>query len=464
MIKASIVSVDDDSSFQTYLSHFLTGKGYTVEALASGEALLARLNSGPMPSVILLDVILPDSDGIQIMEKIKTAGIRVPVIMISGIGLVKPVVEAMKLGAADFLTKPFDEAAFESAIESALHSSAPADAHSTGFVTANPKMLRLASVIERVARTDVPILILGETGAGKEVMARHAHTHSGRGSKPFVKVNCAALPNDLLESELFGYERGAFTGAVIDKPGKFELAHTGTLLLDEIGEMSPHLQSKLLHVLQDGIFMRLGGRKPVHVDARIIATTNIKMNEAIASGKFREDLYFRLNVISLDLPPLRERREDIPALSNYFMAKYRQRYNGADRQLPPELLSRFVQYDWPGNIRQLENCIKRFLVLPDHDALFAELDPAAPPVKTVDSPAPAAANGPSSLLDVGALAAERAERELVGRILEETRGNRKQAARRMNICYKALLNKLKRWSGAQQITSNPKSEIANWTV
>jgi two-component system, NtrC family, response regulator AtoC len=307
-------------------------------------------------------------------------------------------------------------------------------------------MLRLAQVVERVARTDVPILILGESGVGKEVLARHAQAHSGRGDKPFVKVNCAALPHDLLESELFGYERGAFTGAVTDKPGKFEQAHTGTLVLDEIGEMSPLLQSKLLHVLQDGVFTRLGGQKPVRVDSRIIATTNIKMDEAIASGKFREDLYFRLNVISLTVPPLRERREDIPALCTYFMAKYADRYNARGRQLPAELLNRFVQYHWPGNIRQLENCMKRFLVLPEHLALLMEINSETKEVPNTGRAVPAAIGRSMSLLDVGAVAADRAERELVRQVLDETHGNRKLAAQRMNICYKALLNKLKRWS------------------
>jgi len=455
MSKPTIISVDDDASFQMYLSEFFRSRGYTVEAVPNGRELVTRLNSAPAPSLILLDVMLPDSDGLEIIERIKAAGHRVPVIMLSGVGMVKRVVEAMKLGAADFVMKPFDETTFETAIEDALQESlsqqrvstpGPENRQSNGFVTSNAKMLRLAQVVEQVARTDVPILILGESGVGKEVLARHAHAHSGRGDKPFVKVNCAALPHDLLESELFGYERGAFTGAVADKPGKFEQAHTGTLVLDEIGEMSPHLQSKLLHVLQDGVFTRLGGQKPVRVDARIIATTNIKMDEAIASGKFREDLYFRLNVISLTVPPLRERREDIPALCTYFMAKYADRYNARGRQLPAELLNRFVQYHWPGNIRQLENCMKRFLVLPEHLALLMEINSETKEDRNTGRAVPAATGRSMSLLDVGAVAADRAERELVRQVLDETHGNRKLAARRMNICYKALLNKLKRWS------------------
>jgi two-component system response regulator AtoC len=265
-----------------------------------------------------------------------------------------------------------------------------------GLIAMNPKMLQLAQTIKRVARTDVPILILGESGAGKEVMARYAHFYSGR-AKPFVKVNCAALPDELLESELFGYERGAFTGAVTDKEGKFEQAHTGTLLLDEIGEMSPHLQSKLLHVLQDGVFTRLGAQKETRVDVRIIASTNIDIAKAIAEGKFREDLYFRLDVISVELPPLRERREDIPALCEYFITKYRDRYHSKFDRLPAKLLNRFVQYDWPGNIRELENFIKRFLVLPDHHGLLAELWPT----KALDNTEQVITSRPFSLRAIG---------------------------------------------------------------
>ena len=272
-------------------------------------------------------------------------------------------------------------------------------------------------------------------------MAKHAHIHSGRQDRPFIKINCAALPQELLESELFGYERGAFTGAVTDKPGKFELADRGTLLLDEIGEMSPLLQAKLLHVLQDGTFSRLGARKTVKVDVRVIAATNIDIDEAVGTGKFREDLYFRLNVIRVDLPPLRERTEDIPALCHLFLEKYGQQYNSPRRELPPELFDRFMQYHWPGNIRELENRIKRFLVLPGDDALSLEATPPGSSIQAGDETAVIAQ--PLSLLGVGANAAE----ELVRRVLQETNGNRKAAARRMNICYKALLNKLKRWAG-----------------
>jgi DNA-binding NtrC family response regulator len=452
MSKGLIISVDDDSDFQMYLARLLRDREYSVETLTDGDRLLARLNTDPTPRLILMDVTMPGIDGIQMIEKIRTAHIRIPIIIISGVDHVKSVVEAMKAGATDFLSKPFDELALETAIETVLKENTPnvispsvqAAMRTHGFVTANEKVFRLSEIIRRVAHTDVSILILGESGVGKEVMARHAHAHSGRADKPFVKVNCAAIPDDLLESELFGYERGAFTGAVIDKPGKFEQAHTGTLLLDEIGEMSPHLQSKLLHVLQDGMFTPLGGRRAIHTDARIIATTNINMGVAIAAGTFREDLFFRLNVISIDLPPLRERREDIPALCDFFMAKYREHYNSEARVLPLDLLNAFLTYDWPGNIRELENFIKQFLILPRHHTLFANTTRKdASPDKIEESTPPAQS---FSLLDVGAAAADHAEKRLVRQVLEESHGNRKLAAKRMNICYKALLNKLKRWA------------------
>jgi two-component system response regulator AtoC len=360
----------------------------------------------------------------------------------------------MKMGAADFLVKPFEEQELELAIENVTEKQKLREEVKTlkrhldqyteqgDILSTNPKVLRIREIAKHVADTDVPVLITGESGVGKEVLARFIHMNSFRRDKPFVKVNCAALPNELLESELFGYERGAFTGALNDKPGKFELADKGTLLLDEIGEMTPHLQAKLLHVLQDSEYSRLGGKRPVWVDARVLASTNINLEEAVAKGTFREDLYFRLNVIRVDIPPLRERREDIPVLCNYLLCRYRERYKSNVEEISPELLDSFLRYDWPGNVRQLENAIKRYLILPDANMTLSELKEH--PLSDSEVPLKAKEDQ-MSLKDVGSRAAEQAERELVLRVLEETSWNRKQAARRLNICYKALLNKLKRW-------------------
>ena len=313
-----------------------------------------------------------------------------------------------------------------------------------GFVTSNPEMLRIMDIARRVAQTDVPILILGESGVGKDVLANYIHRRSDRVHGPFVRVNCAALPAELLESELFGYDQGAFTGASRSKPGKFELADNGTVFLDEIGEMSPQLQAKLLHVLQDGEFSRLGSRWPVKVNVRILAATNRKLQEAVLRGEFRNDLYFRLNVITLDIPPLRERRGDILLLCKYFIEKYGKKYAGSDQTFPQDLLEACVWYDWPGNVRQLENIVKRQLILPDGDIITELRSPSRQgPVQ-----------GASSLKEIGGRAADEAEKHVVLNVLQQTGWNRKESARRLHISYKAFRNRLKRW----QLTR----ECPNW--
>jgi two-component system, NtrC family, response regulator AtoC len=455
MSKRSILVVDDDQSVRSYLSDFLTSCGYTVECAESGDQAVTRLAGGYVPCVIVQDIVMPGINGIEVLESVKKINPSIPVIILSAAGQIKTVVDAMKMGAADFLVKPFEEQELELAIENVVEKQKlkeevktlkrQLDSYDAGdILSTNPRVLKIKEIAKHVADTDVPVLITGESGVGKEVLARYIHSHSSRHDKPFVKVNCAALPNDLLESELFGYERGAFTGALNDKPGKFELADKGTLLLDEIGEMTPHLQAKLLHVLQDSEYTRLGAKRTIRVDARVLASTNINLEENVASGKFREDLYFRLNVIRIEIPPLRERREDIPVLCNYFLCRYRDRYKSSVEEITPSLMDSFLRYDWPGNVRQLENSVKRYLILPDMNVNLSELKDQTSSSAT----APVAVKPKEdnmSLKDVGSRAAEQAEKELVLRVLEETSWNRKQAARRLNICYKALLNKLKRW-------------------
>src|SRR5262245_21497767 len=453
MSKRSILVVDDDKSTRDYLAAFLGASGYSIECLATGDEVIGRLAAGYSPALILLDVMLPGKDGIEVLANVKAMYPKIPIVILSGIGQIKTVVEAMKMGASDYLTKPFEEEALELAIENALEKERLKEEVKTlkqqlayveqgNILTSNPQMLRIIDISRHVAGTDVPVLILGESGVGKEVIASFIHEQSNRSDGPFVKVNCAALPHELLESELFGYERGAFTGAIRDKMGKFEQADKGTLLLDEIGEMSPHLQAKLLHVLQDAEFSRLGGKKPVKVNVRVLAATNKKLKEAVLKGEFRNDLYFRLNVIKLEVPPLRERREDIPLMCTHFMDKYRERYQSNVQVLPKDLLEAFMRYDWPGNVRQLENAIKRYLILPDSEIL-SELrttsQEPAPPVNTV-----------VSLKEVASQAAEIAEKEAVLKMLEETAWNRKESARRLHISYKALRNKLKKWQLTRQ--------------
>jgi DNA-binding NtrC family response regulator len=448
MSKRSILVVDDDRSIRDYLSAFLTSCGFSVDCVESGDEAMERLTSGYNPATILLDILLPGKDGLEVLSGLKKSYPAIPIIILSGIGQIKTVVEAMRMGAADYLTKPFEEEALELAIQNGLEKQRLKDELKTlkqqlayveqgSFLTSNPQVLRIVDIARHVANTDVPVLILGESGVGKEVLANFIHEQSNRSDGPFVKVNCAALPHELLESELFGYEKGAFTGALRDKIGKFEQADKGTLLLDEIGEMSPHLQAKLLHVLQDAEFSRLGGKKPVHVNVRIIAATNKKLKEAVLKGEFRNDLYFRLNVIRVELPPLRDRREDIPLLSNHFLEKYRERYQSPIQQFPKDILEAFVRYDWPGNVRQLENVVKRYLILPDAEILSELRSSSSEPIPQ--------ATGPVSLKEVAGLAAETAEKEVVIRMLEETGWNRKESARRLHISYKALRNKLKKW-------------------
>jgi two-component system response regulator AtoC len=449
MSKRSILVVDDERDIRNYLSAFLSSCGHNVDCAASGDEALDRLAAGYTPSVILLDILLPGKDGLEILGSIKSTHPLIPIIILSGIGQIKTVVEAMQIGASDYLTKPFEEEALQLAIENVFEKQQLREEVRTlkqqlayveqgNVLTSNPQMLRIVDIARHVADTDVPVLILGESGVGKEVLASFIHEQSNRGDGPFVKVNCAALPHELLESELFGYEKGAFTGAIRDKMGKFELADKGTLMLDEIAEMSPHLQAKLLHVLQDQEFSRLGGKKPVRVNVRILAATNRKLQEAVLKGEFRNDLYFRLNVIKVEIPPLRERREDIPLLCSYFVDKYRERYQSPVQQLPKDLLEAFLRYEWPGNIRQLENVIKRYLILPDSE-IIAELRGSS-----VSEPAPPPP-GKLSLKEVAGHAAEVAEKEVVLRMLEQTGWNRKESARRLHISYKALRNKLKKW-------------------
>jgi two-component system response regulator AtoC len=460
--KPSVLVVDDDEPFRSSLGAFLTQRGYDVETAVSGERAIARLRAANQPNVLILDLMMPRVGGIEVLEEMARSRRAVPTIVLSGMGQVNMVVKAMRLGASDYLVKPFADEDLERAVQSALDESQTgtptvAGAPPREVVSCNPQMMKMRELASQVADTDVPVLILGESGVGKEVMARHIHYSSSRRNEQMLKVNCAALPSELLESELFGYERGAFTGALRDKPGKFELAGRGTIFLDEIGEMSPLLQAKLLHVLQDGEFTRLGGTKPQCSSARVVAATNQRLEECVAEGTFREDLYYRLNVIRMEIPPLRDRREDIAPLCTFLINVYSNRYKRPVREIPPDLMEAIENYSWPGNVRQLENIIKRFVILPDVKLALGELvepeTPAEVPAaravaaasSAVSSPAVELSKDTASLKKLSSLAAERVEREVVLRTLNEVNWNRKLAAKKLSISYKALLNKIKRW-------------------
>ncbi len=307
----------------------------------------------------------------------------------------------------------------------------------------SPKIQEVAHIIERVAQTDIPVLVQGESGSGKEVVARLLHLKSSRRDMPFLKVNCAAIPHELLESELFGFERGSFTGAYNPKPGKFEMAHQGTIFLDEISEMSLSLQPKLLQVLQDKQFSRLGARQEVSVDVRLISAANTPLEKLLSEGKFREDLYYRLNVVTIAVPPLRERKEDIPELARYLLKKHGGNANKGKVVLSGDLLATFQRYDWPGNVRELENAIRKFLAVGSEAQLLDNFS-CGMPEEPDGIPNPVSEYLPSvSLKEVAKLAARQAERELILVTLQKTHWNRKRAAELLKISYKAMLYKLK---------------------
>lgn len=320
------------------------------------------------------------------------------------------------------------------------------------FIAVNPAMCRVRAQIGQLAKVNIPVLILGESGTGKEVAARQIHEQSPRAHRTFLKVNCAALPADLLESELFGYEAGAFTGAQRSRAGKFELADKGTIFLDEFAEMPPHLQAKLLHVLQDGEFMRLGGHQRVRVDVRVLAATNVNVREAMENKTLREDLYYRLGGFVIELPPLRQRREDIPALLQHCVTKFAAEYGLPQTRLTPEFIEACLRFDWPGNVRQLENIAKRLVVLGSEDSSFEYIAGAPSTLGPVRVPSPQADE--DDLKQKVRNLKEEAEIEAIQRVLNETRWNRKEAARQLKISYKALLYKVRRY-GLDRAAARP---------
>src|SRR5689334_16964026 len=390
--KPQVMVVDDDLAMCGFLRTFLGTRGYSAFTVTNADEAVRRFHAD-RPAAVLLDVVMPGAmDGLAALAAFKKIDKDVPIIVISGQGRTNTVVQAMKLGATDFVCKPFEDAELEVLLSNALkqrkltqevatlREQLKEQSKYTMLFGGSEKMAEVRDLIERVSDTDVTVLIRGESGTGKELVARALHERSLRNTKSFVKVNCAALPAELLESELFGFEKGAFTGAIQHKPGKFEFANHGTMFLDEIGEMSFPLQAKLLQVLQDGEFARLGGKADVQVDVRVIAATNRDLEAAVAQGQFREDLYFRLNVVTINLPPLRERREEVPILIDHFLKKYAVQYNRPQTSISDDLHRQMLTYSWPGNVRQLENMVKRMVVLGTEAPILKELQqpPAAP--------------------------------------------------------------------------------------
>jgi two-component system response regulator AtoC len=452
---AKILLVDDEPGMLRYIKTLLEVDDYKVETASTGEEAVERVQKGLQPELVLLDLLMPGIDGLQTLEQIRKIQPSAKVVMLSCVSDTRKVVQAIRLGAHDYLTKPFQKAELDAVIDQCLGTNQqnyPGEveelAEDTFFVAASPAMRKLRSQAALVANVDIPVLMLGESGTGKEVMARLIHNLSPRAHRTFLKVNCAAVPGDLLESELFGYEAGAFTGANHAKPGKFELCNKGTILLDEIGEMPPLLQAKLLHVLQDQTFSRLGGRSVIKVDVRILAATNINIPEAIATKRLREDLYYRLNAFTLQIPPLRERKEEIPVLLKQFMGRMAERYARPPLPLSPTLLQACHDYTWPGNIRELNNFVKRYLVLGDERLAIHELEPKP----NGGAPVAMGNNGSQSiggLKSLGRSAKDEAEAEAIAKALDETNWNRKQAALILKISYKALLYKIRQYGIAE---------------
>ena len=456
--KERVLVVDDEPSIRKYLQTLLEVDGYNVTAVASGPEALESVQEGNRPHFIILDVLMQEMDGLETLRRLMQVDRTLNVIMLSCSNDVTTVVEAIRLGAQDYLTKPFEKPELDAALlksrqkmdlrkeNQALREYCDHLTEDLSFLASSPQMVRIRQQILQIAPVDVPVFICGESGVGKEVVARMIHMRSTRRNQPFVKVNCAALPGELLESELFGYEQGAFTGAVRSKPGKFELANKGTIFLDEIAEMSPHLQAKLLHVLQDHQYSRLGGRHMVEVDVRVPAATNVEVQEAMKSGRLREDLYYRLNVLSINVPPLRERTTEIPLLFRHFLNKYSEKFQKETPNPSQHLIEAAIRYAWPGNLRELENFVKRYVILEDDEGSFRELvEMAAARHRTSprEESVPVREQGLKAL--VRGLKDE-AEMEAIADALEKTHWCRKDAAKMLGISYKALLYKIRQFN------------------
>ena len=478
--KTRLLIVDDDPSMARFLTSYLSRLNFEVNSASSGEEAI-RMFRVYDPGLVLLDMAMTGMDGLETLERLKQIKPEVLVIVVSGQNNPELIFRASKTGADDYIHKPFEPKDLEARVHRVLERQRVSSEASqmreqvrrqndfSMLFGTSPKMEEVKQTIEQVADTSATVLVRGESGTGKEVVARLVYSHSLRREKPFVKVNCAAIPHELLESELFGYEPGAFTGANRQKLGKFDLANQGTLFLDEISEMHPALQAKLLHVLQDGEFARLGGKRDIAVDVRVLAATNKPLERAVEEGHFREDLFYRLNVVTIHIPPLRERREEIPVFLDFFLQKYSEFYGKNPPPFSDFAVGRMMDYNWPGNIRELENLVKRYVIVGKESQIIRELSTHKPVISSltgsspiwnpkgsdggapapvvampvVPAPVPASEDELPSLLEIGRRAAMQAEREAIERVLAQTRWNRRQAAKILKISYKALLNKLK---------------------
>jgi two-component system, NtrC family, response regulator AtoC len=489
MVSPHILVVGGEAATTRAVTAMLAATSCRTEEAATGAGAVAKAHCTPPPDLILLELNNGNDAGLQVLQEIRATRPELAVVVLLASGDTRQGVEAIRLGARDYLTVPLQEIELQQVVlrclgpKLSIHEG-PTDGREIVehlgddifFVAASPAMRKVRIQAELLANINVPVLILGESGTGKEVTAHLIHKLSSRSQQRFLKVNCAALPGELLESELFGYERGAFTGAMRTKAGQFELCKEGTLLLDEVAEIPANLQAKLLHVLQDKQFFRLGGETLINVDVRVLAATNVDVHEAIAERRFREDLYYRLSAFTISLPPLRERQAEIPVLLRHFMTRLAALYSLPPVHLSAALMEACLRYPWPGNLRELENFVKRYLVMGDEAMAIAELranwrlnqmikEPAVP-IAPRSEPVPT--NGDShrsQLTSVLRTLKNETELQAISRALQETRWNRKRAARLLNISYRGLLYKIRqhgitRATGAVLPTSLREGEIS----
>jgi DNA-binding NtrC family response regulator len=458
-----ILIADDEPMVGRYLAGLLSASKFDTCVVDSGQECLDKMQSKFSPwDLVLIDAEMPGMDGFTTLRRLRRIRSSIPVVMMNCFSSPEHTIEAFQCGAQDFLQKPILQADIEKLVvkycKEPKFSIEAIDPHQPYiedlgegqfFLATSPEMRAIRRHVTTLSKADVPVLLTGESGTGKEVVAQLLHRHSMRTGHQLLKVNCAALPADLLESELFGYEAGAFTGAVKCKPGKFDLCDGGTILLDEIGEMSPQLQAKLLQVLQDGSFARLGARVNSRVNVRVLAATNIDIEQAIAERRFREDLYYRLNAFVIKIPPLRERRQEIPYLLNEFATRFAGTHHVDPVTFSPEMIAAAVQYSWPGNLRELANFVKRYLITRDAGSALMEMEknssrtPVQAALSLVESATPSSVSG---LKSVVRSMKDQTESRMILEVLDEAKWNRRIAAERLQISYKALLYKIRSYN------------------
>jgi len=469
--RLQILVADDEPNMRKVLRALLEHDGYDVHLAENGGAALEIIENHHI-DIVVTDLRMPGIDGMELLKRVHREMEAIPVIMITAHGTVDTAVEAIKLGAFDYITKPFERRALRDIVSKAARTcelarkEASIERDRTGrfkIIGRSESMKEIFAVIDRVAATPSTVLITGESGTGKELIARALHENSNRKDTPYIRVNCAAIPPTLIESELFGYEKGAFTGAESQKPGRFELADGGTLFLDEIGEISMEMQVKLLRAIQEGEFERVGGVTTTRVSVRLITATNQDLRQRIAESLFREDLFYRLNVVHIHLPPLRDRQEDVPLLIDHFLSKYNERLGKSVDRVDAEAVSLLTKYDWPGNIRELENVVERCVLFCDEDEIGIKHLPPDVSGAQINTPSSGDFAIPEDLLAEGGLkdqvraATASLERQLIIRALDQTGRNVTRAAQLLKISRKSLQIKMKEF-GLRDEPTEPSAE------